>query len=870
VYPEEADEILPFVATLMGMKLSGRHADRVKGIEGEPLEKLILKNIRDLVIKAASRGPLVIAIEDLHWADTSSIELMETLFRLAETQRILFLNIFRPRHKMTSDRIMQTLKEKLPNYCVDIVLESLNEKMSKTLIGNMMKTEGLPRNVMDKIIKRADGNPFFIEEVVRSFIDQGAIIVKNGAFEVSAKIETMIIPQTINDVLMARIDRLEEKTRDLLKVASVIGRSFFHRILVEVAETINEIDRRLEYLKEAQFIRELKKIKELEYLFKHALVQETAYASILHTKRKALHLKVAESIEKVFNHRLHEFYGMLSYHCSNGEDLDKAEEYLIKAGEEALKVSASSEALHYYQEALSLYLRKYGDRAGPDKLAMLEKNIALAFYNKGQYVNALEYFDSVLRRWGAGFSKNKVVIAPKLTADILNLVIKLYFPSQKTKQIPDKRDNEIVNINYKRAVSLVYLDPTGCFIGLLRGLRWLSKFDIAKVENGFDMWVSASGLFSWTGISFKLSKRIVEYAKQVANENDIKQVFYCSFFELLYSFFAGNWDAIKAYDERLIEPNLRIGEYWHVSTYIDVHGLIRIEQGDFGEVERLIDKLSEIWAAYQNENAKQYQYSLRIKMLLKSRSLYDALVEADAGVSFQSKTGRHVTVVFYLGFKAIIQVLLKDMDGARDTLLNARQLISKIGRIPPFYISSYLTGQFCFDLYLLKRAILADDKPDIAKYRKKAALSGKQALKNSDKSALDRTEIFRLMGTYCWLAGRKNKAQNWWDKSIQEGERFGFRIETARTYMEIGKRLLEGKSRFKKDSDTMAKNYLEKARIVFQEMKLHRDIDELDNRSGFKTPSKAQWLRCRPPINAHIPTYAARYRSACALPLNLI
>ena len=828
VYPEEADEILPFVATLMGMKLSGRHADRVKGIEGEPLEKLILKNIRDLVIKAASRGPLVIAIEDLHWADTSSIELMETLFRLAETQRILFLNIFRPRHKMTSDRIMQTLKEKLPNYCVDIVLESLNEKMSKTLIGNMMKTEGLPRNVMDKIIKRADGNPFFIEEVVRSFIDQGAIIVKNGAFEVSAKIETMIIPQTINDVLMARIDRLEEKTRDLLKVASVIGRSFFHRILVEVAETINEIDRRLEYLKEAQFIRELKKIKELEYLFKHALVQETAYASILHTKRKALHLKVAESIEKVFNHRLHEFYGMLSYHCSNGEDLDKAEEYLIKAGEEALKVSASSEALHYYQEALSLYLRKYGDRAGPDKLAMLEKNIALAFYNKGQYVNALEYFDSVLRRWGAGFSKNKVVIAPKLTADILNLVIKLYFPSQKTKQIPDKRDNEIVNINYKRAVSLVYLDPTGCFIGLLRGLRWLSKFDIAKVENGFDMWVSASGLFSWTGISFKLSKRIVEYAKQVANENDIKQVFYCSFFELLYSFFAGNWDAIKAYDERLIEPNLRIGEYWHVSTYIDVHGLIRIEQGDFGEVERLIDKLSEIWAAYQNENAKQYQYSLRIKMLLKSRSLYDALVEADAGVSFQSKTGRHVTVVFYLGFKAIIQVLLKDMDGARDTLLNARQLISKIGRIPPFYISSYLTGQFCFDLYLLKRAILADDKPDIAKYRKKAALSGKQALKNSDKSALDRTEIFRLMGTYCWLAGRKNKAQNWWDKSIQEGERFGFRIETARTYMEIGKRLLEGKSRFKKDSDTMAKNYLEKARIVFQEMKLHRDIDELD------------------------------------------
>ena len=416
----------------------------------------------------------------------------------------------------------------------------------------------------------------------------------------------------------------------------------------------------------------------------------------------------------------------------------------------------------------------------------------------------------------------------KLAADMLNLVLKLYLPSQKTKPTPDKMDNEIVNLNYKRAVSLVYLDPSSCFVGLLRGLRWLSKFDIAKVENGFDMWVSASGLFSWTGISFKLSKRIVEYAKQAADENDIKQVFYCNFFELLYNFFAGNWKAIKAYDESFIGPNLRIGEYWHVSTYIDVHCHIQIEQGEFRQAERHIDKLSEIWEAYENENAKQYQYSLRIKMLLKSRRLYDALVEANAGVSFQSKTGRLLTVVYYLGFKAIIQILLKDVDGAQDTLLYTRELRSRIGRIPPFYVSSYLIAEFCCDLYFLNQAILSDHASDIAKYQKKAALSGKQALKNSYKSALDRTEIFRLLGTYCWLVGRKNKAQKWWDKSKREGERFGFRIEAARTDMEIGKRLLEDSSRLKKDGDSQAQAYLEKARLVFQELNLLWDLDELD------------------------------------------
>ena len=126
-------------------------------------------------------------------------------------------------------------------------------------------------------------------------------------------------------------------------------------------------------------------MEEIEYLFKHALAQEAVYNSILLKKRKKLHLDVARSIESVFHEKLYEFYGMLAFHFSSGEDLDKAEEYLIKAGEEALKSSASNEALHYYQEALRIYLKKHGDTADPEKIAMLEENIALAFFHIGSY-----------------------------------------------------------------------------------------------------------------------------------------------------------------------------------------------------------------------------------------------------------------------------------------------------------------------------------------------------------------------------------------------------------------------------------------------------------------------------------------------------
>jgi len=136
--PEEAGEALAFLATLMGIALSGNYAERVKGLGGEALEKLILKSLRDLLIRAAERTPLIIVMEDLHWADTSSLQVLESLFRLVETQRILFINLFRPGFPETGERILKALKERLILHHLEMVLEPLDERMSEALIGNML------------------------------------------------------------------------------------------------------------------------------------------------------------------------------------------------------------------------------------------------------------------------------------------------------------------------------------------------------------------------------------------------------------------------------------------------------------------------------------------------------------------------------------------------------------------------------------------------------------------------------------------------------------------------------------------------------------------------------------------------------------
>ncbi len=174
---DETDEVFPFVATLMGMKLSGKHSQRVEGMEGEALEKLILKNVRELLIRSAERIPIVIVMEDLHWADTTSLELLEALFRLTQVCRIVFINVFRPEYWQGDDRKIEILSEWLPEVdFAEIAIKPLDKQSGEALVNNMLQVKGLPFAVKQQIVDRAGGNPFFMEEVVRSLIDEGAIV----------------------------------------------------------------------------------------------------------------------------------------------------------------------------------------------------------------------------------------------------------------------------------------------------------------------------------------------------------------------------------------------------------------------------------------------------------------------------------------------------------------------------------------------------------------------------------------------------------------------------------------------------------------------------------------------------------------------
>ena len=824
---DETDEVFPFVATLMGIKLSGQDAGRVHGIEGGALQKLILKSMRTLLIRATEQAPLVIVIEDLHWTDISTIELLESLFPLAEKQRIVVINMFRPGYHKTGDRIAESVKAKCAAYSSEIMLQPLSKQLTKLLIDDMVKNAAIHHRIQHEIIERAGGNPFFIEEVVRSLIDHDALVFRNGKFEATDVIDTVVIPQTISDVIMARIDRLEDNTRELIKIASVIGRSFFYRIISEVAKMIRDVDRRLDYLKQIQFIEARTRLEELEYLFKHALVQQTAYESILHQKRKKLHLTVADSIEKLFARKLSEFYGMLAYHYSKADELDKAEKYMIKAGEEALKSSASIEALYYYQNAMEFYIQKLGRAVDPNKMAELEENIGFAFFNRGYYKEAIHYFTRALAGLGIKEPKNNIHLIIKIVFSLFVLIKNLYIPALRKKKAPSRFDNRIMRIILHRGKSLSIIDARRFFINCVISVPFVFKKDISKSQLYFDALCGMSGLFSYTGISFAISQRLLDYAHKSVQDKAISvSLHYYRLLETIHACLVGNWR--NDFDTHSVDYAVKIGDLNAASLHLVYLDIMHSESGNFDICERLIDKIKNIVDNFDHEYAEFCFFRMHTRHLIQKREFINVLKFTHDAIELGEKIGVEMQALTVIGKQLKAQVMLLELDAARETIEIGEKVLRDVKRVPPIYLSSFLTGKFLYDLAVLEKVIVQDEMQNRSALQKAALISAKKAIANSKMLAECRTEVYRLKGTYCWLVNQHKKALQWWSKSIIEGKRLGARPELSRTYVEVGKRMSEAKSKYNQLNGIRAKEYLNTAGSMFSEMKLQRDLDELD------------------------------------------
>jgi len=347
---------IPFMEALLGVE-SEQSLAEIKGYEGEALVHRMTEATRGFLAGKAQEMPLVIVLDDLHWADAASLDLLVNLSDLTRLQRLLIIGMLRPDKDAGSWKARQRLQDKLGSDYNEISLAPLTGETSRRLLSNLLAFEDLPEEVRQLILEKAEGNPFYVEEVIRSLIESGILVKESNGragrtmWRALREVDQINLPENLQTLLIARIDQLDEESRHTLQLASVIGRSFYYRVL----EAINQVpslgrdglERQLNSLERAELILKAGYAPELEYTFRHSITQEAAYNTILVKQRREFHRRVGEIIEHLYAAHLEDWYAVLAFHFGEARD-NRLAQYAILAGDATFRLNAIKEAIDRY------------------------------------------------------------------------------------------------------------------------------------------------------------------------------------------------------------------------------------------------------------------------------------------------------------------------------------------------------------------------------------------------------------------------------------------------------------------------------------------------------------------------------------------
>lgn len=358
VLPEKVDELLPYLEHFLSLPFSDpKAAQRIEYLTANQLRQQIFLTIREFILAEASQKPIILILEDLHWADTSSLELLDSLLELLLQHPIVIVAVSRSFTDAKLAEIEKRASDQLRLRFTDLSLKTLSPDQSDRLLSQLLAIYNMPESLRNHIVQRAGGIPLYMEEILRMLIDRDLIQREEGRWQFNNRIDLNMlgVPDTLEGLILARFDHLEPFHRPILKIATVIGRAFTRSIIFDCLPTLtpDEINRSLSVLLDREFILP-DPSPGGEFMFKHILVLDTIYNTLLKRERKELHRHVAETIEKLFADRLDEQIDVLARHYLLSDRKDRALHYLILAGQKATRNYNTIQSQKYFEDALSL------------------------------------------------------------------------------------------------------------------------------------------------------------------------------------------------------------------------------------------------------------------------------------------------------------------------------------------------------------------------------------------------------------------------------------------------------------------------------------------------------------------------------------
>lgn len=339
----ELEAYLPHLLHLLSIT-SEAHA-LPTGLHGESLPRALIEALCAVLTLAARNRPMVLILEDWHWADDASDAALKYLVGLVPHYPLLVAVTYRPDYT----RAWQAAEHYLP-----LVIKPLDVQETGAMIRSVLGAKSLPADLAERVHERSAGNALFNEEVARGLAENGAVVVKDGVAALTQSLESVHLPSTVQAVIRARVDRLAPDAREVLRLASVVGREFGRAVMERLVPARSGMADALDTLIGQDLVQPVRVVPEPAWIFKHVLVQEVVYDTLLLQQRRDLHGRVGAILEDLHSSRLEEHYEALAHHYSLSDRRDKAVEYLERAGDKAARYFSLREARSQFQRAVRL------------------------------------------------------------------------------------------------------------------------------------------------------------------------------------------------------------------------------------------------------------------------------------------------------------------------------------------------------------------------------------------------------------------------------------------------------------------------------------------------------------------------------------
>ncbi len=353
VLSDMAKNALVLIGKLLDLNLSEQYNVPVVEMSAQEINTATIKAIGWIFSTFAKHKPTIISIEDLHNSDIASVEVIASLIHAVKKSPIMLLLILRPDKNISSAKLLPLARRVLGDRTIELNFERLTRNDCEQLVKNILKVNTLPKDLIDLIGTRSDGNPLFIQEIVHSLLNEEIIKRKDDGIEIVKELSEVSIPNSIIGLIIARFDKLSAQEHELISKASVVGLTFSRKLIEKLTGAV-DIDKNIDALLKCEMIFESQSFPEVEYSFHTSFIQEAVYETLLLARRRSLHLEVATTIRELFKDRLQEHVESLAHHYFEANDMGNAYEFLVRSGFKAKNVFANETARDFFNQAIAI------------------------------------------------------------------------------------------------------------------------------------------------------------------------------------------------------------------------------------------------------------------------------------------------------------------------------------------------------------------------------------------------------------------------------------------------------------------------------------------------------------------------------------